>query len=97
MKCPHCAKQFVRPKDMKYHMRIHTKDFPYKCEVCSRGFAVRWSYDEHIKQHTGHRYKCEQCDKEYVHLSALRIHSYEHRGFPLSCQLCGKGYGFKKK
>uniref|UniRef100_A0A1I8P0Q2 C2H2-type domain-containing protein n=1 Tax=Stomoxys calcitrans TaxID=35570 RepID=A0A1I8P0Q2_STOCA len=97
IKCPHCVKEFVRPKDMEYHMRYHTKDHPFKCNICSRGFAVRWSYDAHMKQHEGVRYKCEICDKEYIHLSALRVHTYEHRGFPFSCKMCSKGFSIRKK
>ncbi|XP_075156760.1 uncharacterized protein LOC142230035 [Haematobia irritans] len=98
IKCPRCSKEFVRPKDMEYHIRTHyPKDYPFTCQICLRGFAVRWSYDAHLKQHDGIRHKCKVCDKEYVHLSALRVHSYEHRGYPLTCKICGKGYGVRKK
>lgn len=44
---------FFLATNLKLHMRVHTKETPYKCEDCGRGFAQLVTYRNHRRIHTG--------------------------------------------
>ena len=54
---------------MKVHMTIfHTDndDKPFKCSVCSKGYATKVTFLEHSNIHTGERpYQCDMCEKRF--------------------------------
>ena len=42
---------------LQNHIKAHTGDKPYKCDVCGKGFSENGSLQNHNKTHTG--------DKQY--------------------------------
>lgn len=42
--CEVCGKEFLRRADMVKHLRTHTGERPYKCEICGFGFAQQSNY-----------------------------------------------------
>lgn len=49
--CTFCDKKCSHPSDMIRHFRTHTKEKPYKCEICERQFALKVSLKVHMQIH----------------------------------------------
>ncbi|XP_042160001.1 zinc finger and BTB domain-containing protein 46 isoform X3 [Oncorhynchus tshawytscha] len=60
-KCPYCSFSAMHQCILKRHMRSHTGERPYPCEICGKKFTRR----EHMKRHTLVHSK----DKKYVCIS----------------------------
>jgi len=49
--CVTCGKNFKKPSDLLRHVRIHTGEKPFRCEMCNREFTVKSTLDSHRKTH----------------------------------------------
>ena len=93
--CPVCGGMFT---ELQSHMRKHTGEKPYQCNICERRFAQPNTLVAHQRTHTGERpYKCTQCEKTFTqsshrltHMKA--IHSAERS---YECETCGKTFKLK--
>lgn len=66
--CPVCGRCF-RLKDLvQKHMRVHTKERPYKCrhEGCDKTFSASSSRVNHEQGHSGiKQFKCFYCPRYF--------------------------------
>lgn len=61
--CAFCLRRFWSAEDLRRHMRTHSGERPYQCDVCSRRFTLKHSMLRHRRKHgeSGH---AEESDEE---------------------------------
>ena len=75
--CAVCAKEFRYPSDLILHVRVHTREKPYKCETCCAAFSLKSNLVRHRKvRHTTGTAKqsCAICAKVFKETDYLKQH-----------------------
>lgn len=92
--CNYCCKEFRKPSDLVRHIRVHTREKPYKCRLCIKSFAVKSTLTAHIKTHTNVKeLKCNYCPKLFSNVNNLNIHVKIHcKAKPHMCLVCDKPF-----
>ena len=49
--CHFCGKVFACASALNIHHRSHTKERPFRCDVCSKGFSTRGNLKQHMLTH----------------------------------------------
>ncbi|PRD20472.1 UNVERIFIED_CONTAM: zinc finger protein, partial [Trichonephila clavipes] len=59
--------------------KILTKEKPYVCEICEKGFSESGNLRRHLRIHTNEKpFVCEICNKSFLTTSALKEHLRIH-------------------
>jgi uncharacterized Zn-finger protein len=73
---PGCGSTFTRRFNLRGHLRSHTEERPYVCEVCKKGFARQHDCKRHQALHASKSQAnvCQGCKKPFSRLDALNRH-----------------------
>ncbi|KAF5278371.1 hypothetical protein FQA39_LY05860 [Lamprigera yunnana] len=77
--CSFCSKEFKKPSDLIRHIRVHTREKPFKCKHCDQAFSLKSTLSHHMNTHTAKRhYQCIVCLKMFTSIKALKAHLRRH-------------------
>ncbi|KAL8580590.1 hypothetical protein ACOMHN_046793 [Nucella lapillus] len=95
--CQFCQEEFPQQCRLKYHMRKHTGEEPYKCPHCGRTFRSSSHRNMHVKAaHSVDKVRshlCDWCGKKFFNAAQLRAHVLSHTGErPYQCSVCSRSF-----
>nr|XP_033803990.1 zinc finger X-chromosomal protein isoform X2 [Geotrypetes seraphini] len=94
--CRHCDFRIADPFVLSRHiLSVHTKDLPFRCKRCRKGFRHQNELKKHMKTHSGRKvYQCEYCEYNTSDASGFKRHviSIHTKDYPHRCDYCTKGF-----
>lgn len=100
--CNLCSYETSKKNLLTNHMIFqHTKDFPFKCDLCPEGFLSKKALNMHYELHkTDDRqcHVCPFCAKKITTLNSLGEHQKTDSGENFCvCDVCGLAFITKTK
>lgn len=108
VQCNICKRQMTESKLANHIRLLHVetetaeensseKRKEFKCEYCGKLYAVKYTYQQHIKTHTEGRPKCPECGSTFASAFSLfrhraKNHNLEHNYQIHACDQCDKSF-----
>ena len=88
--CGECGLGFLLYSHLAAHVRRHTGERPYRCELCRMTFPDSGNFSRHIRSHNAPLYTC-RCSKTYRR--QVTFDKHVRMCFLLTCGLAQPSYG----
>ena len=70
-----CGKSFLRKSGLDNHIRVHTGETPFQCNICGKRFKQKNHLKTHTRVHTGETpYECKLCLQKFKFLATRNSH-----------------------
>nr|XP_022900317.1 zinc finger protein 585B-like [Onthophagus taurus]XP_022900318.1 zinc finger protein 585B-like [Onthophagus taurus] len=91
--CHICNKTYDKEYE-EVHMKSHTEEQNYDCEICNRKFYTKTNLEMHMRVHSnGKKFTCSYCKKAFLNYENLQNHvKHLCQSRPYECQYCGRRF-----
>ncbi len=98
LSCDQCPKRYFREFRLRDHIKAHTGERSYVCEICGMSFTQQ-SYlkyhqtSNHDKTLNLESYKCNLCEKKFATPVNLKYHhtTQHEKLYRFHCEVCNHG------
>lgn len=90
-------KEHQKENNRKKSSHTDSASKPYKCEHCGKSYAIKYTWQQHVKTHIEGRPKCPECGGTFATAFGLfrhrvRNHNVEHNFKVFPCPECSKEF-----
>lgn len=95
--CGVCKESCASGRILIEHIRTHTNERPYMCNICYKLYSHKSNFKAHLENHEEKYLTCDICLKAFKRKAYLKKHLTTHSHTELfKCSLCSKTFTLKR-
>jgi len=108
VQCNICKRQMTESRLANHIRLLHlepkqdenspdTKKKEFRCDYCGKSYAIKYTYEQHLRTHTEGRPKCPECGSTFASAFSLfrhraKVHNLEHNYTTHNCDQCERTF-----